>query len=120
MTARTRQGFFFTLEAACALLLLLIAASLLPAFSIQRGNDETAILCSDAARVIAKSHNSGIPSILKEESRLSGLCLSLDYGGETTGTCTGTAKFGETTAFTFPILSSGALQKATLFCWKAG
>jgi len=117
-------GFVMSLEAACSLLLLLAAASMLAMFSLQSfprpSQVQDFFLCTDAAAVLAKSGFSGEGALqnIRSAANLSNLCI--DSSGAFGDLSSGCIYSGaERYSFTFPVWQEGSLLNATVFCWKA-
>lgn len=113
------KGFLFTLEAVSSVMLLIIAASFLPAFQLKKGNAETFFLCSDAAGVLIKSQafsEGSLAGRVAELEGLSSLCIEADSGTQAAASsCPGQG--GERISFTFPVLSGGRIRNARVSCW---
>ena len=73
------KGYVLSLEAASALILLLVATSALQLYNFRQDSAGDFFACSDAAVVLAKSHafsGEGLQEKAGQASKLSNLCIS--------------------------------------------
>lgn len=115
------QGFLMTLEVFSAILLLIVAASLLPLFSLPKPAASEFYICSDAAIILSKSRGESGESLRAEVEKLGKLgsmCISFESGWKHYSNCINNSRQGAKFAFTFPVWENNAASNAQVSCWK--
>ena len=119
---KTYRAFMFSLEAAFALTLVIIAAAYLPAFVPQKESAGEFLACSDVAGVLAKarafSSQESLDASVREAGRLTGACIDADGAGMHASSCeAGNEGRGGKYSFSFPIWKDGRVQEARAGCY---
>ena len=122
---KTSRAFMFSMEAAFALTLVIVAAAYLPAFTPQKENAGEFLACSDVAGVLAKarafSSQEALNASVGEAGQLSGACIEADGAGLNASSCQGKGTGGgEKYSFSFPVWKEGKVQTARVGCYLAG
>ena len=117
---KNARGFLFSLEAAASLLLLMVAASFLPAFQLKDSHAGEFFLCSDAAGVLVKSSafsGGRLQERVAELEGLSSLCIEASTPAAAAPSSCPDAT-ADRYSFTLPVLEGGRIASATVSCWK--
>ena len=115
-----RRGFLMALEAAASLFLLVIAASAIPIFHLQKTSAHDFFLCSDAAVILSKTNafsDGSLQEKLDKAASLSGLCIGASSAAAFASSCEGNGA-GEKFSFALPVWQDGAVENATVSCWR--
>ena len=115
--APSKKGFAMSLEALCSVLLLMVAASAMEAFSFPPQKASDFYLCSDAALFLSKLSSSDLQAQVDTLSRLSGRCISFESEKSRASSCDGAQIANERLAFTIAVFEEGSAGTAQVSCW---
>ena len=116
-----KKGFLMSLEAAFSLALLVIAASALPAFRMEKSEAPSFFLCTDAALALAKSgafSDGSVGQKVNVMEELSGMCIDADGISSSAQECR--AEPREKTTVTIPVFNGASMQDSKISCWQKG
>ena len=112
------RGFLMSLEAAFSLSLLVIAASALPAFRLEKSEAPSFFLCTDAALALARSgafSDGSVQEKVDSMAGLSGTCIDAEGISSSAQECV--AQPREKTSLTVPVFNGISVQNAEISCW---